>query len=99
MSHSLLSARSCSACSSTPPIATLNLRRPAVWIIPAAGRFHAWWPPRVARNALAGVAAGDVGQLALERACEREAVQPFDLGGGGGQGSLPREHGAALAQP
>src|SRR5260370_110464 len=53
MSHSLLSARSCSACSSTPPTAILNLRRPAVWIVPAAGRFHV--TTRGARQALFGI--------------------------------------------
>src|SRR5713226_9642092 len=94
MSHSLLSARSCSACSSAPHITTWNLRRPAVWIIPAAGRFHAS-SPRVARDALAGVAAGDVGELALESGSEREAVEPFHLGGGSCESGVMRGPGAA----
>ena len=35
-------------------------------------------------TALAGVAAGDAGELAVEGGGEREAAQPFHLGGCGG---------------
>src|SRR5258707_315694 len=74
MLQSLLSARSCSACSSAPAI--------IIWIYDAR-RFGSFQPPGVfhapspcvARDALAGVAAGDVGELALESSRERETVQ------------------------
>src|SRR4051794_33840791 len=35
--------------------------------------------PRIPRDAFAGVAASDVGELTFEDAGERKAVQPFDL--------------------
>src|ERR1700716_1782286 len=58
-------------------------KRPAVWIVPAAGRFHGP-SPRVARNALAGIGPGHVGEFAFEGRGEREAVEPFDFGRAGG---------------
>ena len=39
--------------------------------------------PGISRHALAGVAPSDAGELAFKRAREREAVQPFLLGGSG----------------
>ena len=52
-----------------------------------------FFSPLVADDALAGIAAGDVGELALEAAGERETVQPFPFGRGGGErGVLGRCH-------
>jgi hypothetical protein len=46
-----------------------------------AGRFaRRVHSPLIAQRALAGVALGDVGELALEGGCDREAVQPFRFG-------------------
>src|SRR5437763_676345 len=41
--------------------------------------------PGVARDALAGVAAGYVGERAVKSRSERDAVQPLHFGGGGDQ--------------
>src|SRR6266852_2405911 len=53
---------------------------PGGWKIPAAGRFFAR-SPRIAHDALAGVAAADVGELAFEGRGGRPAVAPFHLVG------------------
>jgi hypothetical protein len=44
--------------------------------------------PSITRHALAGVAAGDVGELTLEGGGGGPAVQPFLLGGGGDKGCI-----------
>ena len=46
--------------------------------------------PRISHDALAGVGAGDVGELALERRGRGPAVDPFHFGGGGGQRGVVR---------
>src|SRR3984893_16014402 len=50
--------------------------------------------PGVARHALAGVAAGDVGELALEGGGERKAADEFHFRRGGSEGRVMRRCGA-----
>jgi hypothetical protein len=48
----------------------------------------------ISNDALAGVRTGNVGELAFEGGGERETVQPFHLGGSGGQRRVMRLRGA-----
>jgi hypothetical protein len=50
--------------------------------------------PLISNDALAGVRTGNVGGLAFEGGGERETVQPFYLGGSGGQRPVMRLRGA-----
>jgi hypothetical protein len=50
--------------------------------------------PRIPRDALAGVAAGDVGEFALESGGKRETVQPFQFSGGSCERGFMRRRGA-----
>src|SRR3979490_964506 len=88
MSLSPSSAPSCSACS------RLSVQN---WTLapggPATGRFHGF-SPCIARDALAGIRAGDIGKLALESGGERKSVRPFDFGRSGGQRCIMRLRGA-----
>jgi hypothetical protein len=53
-------------------------REPAPWLLANDGL------PRIPRNALvAGVGARDIGELAFEGGCKREAAQPFHFYGAG----------------
>src|SRR6266704_495251 len=75
MSQSPLLARSCSACSrNSRTTGIYDARRPGLSRQPG---FFCAPSPRIARDPLAGVAAADAGELALEDRREREAVQPF----------------------
>ena len=50
--------------------------------------------PGISHHALAGVAGGDAGELALEGGRGGPAVQPFHFRGGGDEGSIVRLHSA-----
>src|SRR5258708_30511071 len=53
--------------------------------------------PGVAHDALAGIAAGDVGELALEGGGKRNATDEFHFGRGRGEGGVMRRCGAIAA--
>ena len=50
--------------------------------------------PRVTHDALAGIAAGDGGELAFEGGADRKAVAPIHFGGRRGQRGIARLRGA-----
>src|SRR5450631_1939642 len=77
--------------SGLPPIATEERTSREVRKVP---KFEVATLPRIPHHALAGVARGDAGELALEGGGGGPAVQPFLLDGGGHERGIPSLRGA-----